>query len=66
MPKTLCKSFRLVAETVNGDETLLCVGENLLRSYLCKVEKPVWAILLEMTENWGGTEETNLISFDFY
>ena len=65
MPKTLCKSFRIVAQTEMGEKTLLSVKENILRSYHCPISEPVSAIRLEMNENWGGTDLTNLLSFDF-
>lgn len=65
MPKTLCKSFRLIAETEDGESTILSAEENLRRAYHCPISAPVKAIRLEMTENWGGTDATNLVSFDF-
>jgi len=65
VPKTLCKSFRLTAVTDKGEELLLSEDNNIKRAYHVALNKNVNAIRLEMLENWGGSDKTNLVSFDF-
>ena len=64
-PKTLCKRFRLTAVTADGEIELLCVDRNVKRAYHVPAELRVSALRLQMQENWGETDTTNLISFDF-
>ena len=64
-PKPLCKAFRLTVLTESGEEELLSVSLNRLRSYHIPLSKPVSAIRLTVLENWGDTPKTNLVSFDF-
>jgi hypothetical protein len=65
LPKTLCKAFRLTA-VVNGQEQeLLSVDCNIKRAYHLAVQAPITALRLTMTENWSGSAETELVSFDF-
>ncbi len=64
-PKTLCRSFELVATTENGDIKLLSVELNRKRSYHITVDEPITSIRLTVNENWGDTGETNVVSFDF-
>ena len=66
MPKTLCKAFSLSVVTDADERTLLTVDNNIKRAYHVAVGERVTAIRLLMTENWGGTDKTNLISFDFH
>ena len=65
MPKTLCKSFRLTAETADGELELLCTDKNIKRSYHVSVDAEVTGLRLLILDNWGDTPETNLVSFDF-
>ena len=66
LPLTLCKSFRLEADTPDGTVTLLDVQENATRAYHVEVNRPdVTALRLIPLENYGGTEETRVFSFDF-
>ncbi|MBQ8141231.1 MAG: FAD-dependent oxidoreductase [Clostridia bacterium] len=64
-PKTLCKSFTLAVTTESGEKELLAVDINRNRSYHLPISEPVSSIRLTMNENWGGTDKTALISFDF-
>lgn len=65
LPRTLCRSFRLEAVTETGREVLAEVAENARRSYDVPVGKKVTAVELTLLENYGGTENTPLFSFDF-
>lgn len=65
MPKTLCKDFVLKIVTDNEEETLLDISDNRKRAYHVQVNKTVSDISLLPKSNWGGTEKTKVISFDF-
>ncbi|MCQ2385173.1 MAG: FAD-dependent oxidoreductase [Clostridia bacterium] len=65
MPKTLCRSFTLSVRTKEGEKVLLRVDDNRRRCYHAAVEEDVLAISLVPHSNWGGTEQTPVISFDF-
>ena len=65
LPKTLCRTFILTALTENGEVELLSVKENRKRAYHCRVDAEVLGLRLRMLDNWGETESTNLVSFDF-
>lgn len=64
-PKTLCKAFQLTAVTERGEKKLLSVELNRQRAYHISVSCPITALRLTILENWGNTEKTNLVSFDF-
>lgn len=64
-PKTLCKAFRLTAIIDGQEQELLSVDCNRKRSYHIPLQSPITAIRLTMTENWSGSAETELVSFDF-
>ncbi len=66
MPTTLCKSFRLCVVADGEEQELLSHKTNIKRAYHVSVDRLVSAIRLQMTENWGGTDKTNLVSFDFH
>ncbi len=65
MPKTLCKEFRLYAVTSNGETELLNVQSNRKRAYHVTLSDSISVLRLVMTQNWGGSDQTNLVSFDF-
>ena len=66
LPLTLCKAFRLEAETADGVEVLLDVEQNALRTYHVEVGRAdITALRLIPLENYGGTGETRVFSFDF-
>ncbi len=65
VPKTLCRSFTLTAETAEGEITVLSVENNIKRSYHTSLASPIRALKLTVLANWGDTEATPVISFDF-
>ena len=66
LPLTLVKAFRLEADTPKGTEILLHITENAIRAYHVPVEREgITALRLIPLENYGGTEETRVFSFDF-
>jgi hypothetical protein len=66
MPLTLCRTFRLEADTADGTEVLLDVTDNPRRAYhLTLNRRDIIALRLILLENWGGTNQTDLFSFDF-
>ncbi len=66
MPKTLCRAFRLEANTPDGAVRLLDITDNARRAYHIPLERnDILALRLIPLENWGGTEETDVFSFDF-
>ena len=66
LPLTLCKTFRLEAETTDGTVVLLDVDHNASRAYHVEVGRDdVTAIRLIPLENYGGSGETRVFSFDF-
>ncbi len=66
VPPTLCRAFRLEADTPSGTVTLLDVTQNVRRSYHLTIQRDdILALRLIPLENWGGTDQTDLFSFDF-
>ena len=65
VPKTLAKRFKLTALSEDGETELLSEEQNIKRMYHIKPNKPVSALRLTVLENWGGSEETSIFSFDF-
>ena len=67
MPKTLCRAFTLSAEAEGEETVLLSVDNNIKRAYHLALPegKRLRKLKLTLTSNWGGTDTTNLISFDF-
>ncbi len=65
LPKTLCKAFRLSVITEGKECEILSVNLNRKRAYHIPINMPITAIRFTMSENWGNTEKTNLIAFDF-
>lgn len=65
MPTTLCRAFRLMAQTEQGEEVLLEVQTNCKRSYHVSLNRAVTALRLIPMRNWGDTEATTVVSFDF-
>lgn len=65
MPKTLCKSFKLVGE-LNGKKTeLLSVTNNRKRSYHININQEFDKLSLIPETNWGESDIVPVISFDF-
>ncbi len=65
MPKTLCREFKLTVTDADGNVSTTNVTENRTREYDIPVNKKVRSVSLAPVSNWGGTEETNVFSFDF-
>lgn len=66
VPKTLAKRFRLTAISDEGETELIAEENNIRRMYHVRPSKPVTALRLTVFDNWGGSEETAVFSFDFY
>ena len=65
LPKTLAKRYEISAITADGSNVkLLIEKENKKRNVLLKVEKEVKQICLTVFENWGGTDSTNIFTFE--
>jgi len=66
-PKTLCRAFRLTADTPAGEVTLCEVTQNKKRAYHIPLPPDLCVSSLRLTllDNWGERDSTNLISFDF-
>ena len=66
VPLTLCRSFRLEADTSDGVMVLLDVADNVNRAHHVPVHRTdILALRLIPLSNWGGTENTDVFSFDF-
>jgi hypothetical protein len=66
LPLTLVKAFRLEMDTPTGTVTLLNVAANAVRSYHIPIGRnDVTALRLIPLDNHGGTEVTQVFSFDF-
>jgi hypothetical protein len=66
LPLTLCKSFRLEADTAEGTLILLNVTDNTTRAYhLLLGRSDVTVLRLIPLENYGDRKETRVFSFDF-
>ncbi len=66
LPATLCRSFVLEAEYADGRTArLLDETDNRRRAYDVPVHAPVRRLTLIPRENWGGTAQTTVFSFDF-
>ncbi len=65
MPRSLCKNFCLYGEH-NGIRTqILSVTNNRKRSYHLNLDRVFDKLILIPLDNWGNTEKTPVISFDF-
>jgi len=65
MPKTLCKGFTLTADTKDGKIVLISEKNNIKRAYHVKTDISVSALSLTIDSNWGGSDSTSVVSFDF-
>ncbi len=61
LPLTLCKGFTLKADGV----TLFSTDNNIKRTYHIETDIEASEISLTIDSNWGDTDKTNLVSFDF-
>jgi len=65
MPKTLCKSFRLIGE-LNGNKTeILNIENNRKRAYHIDINHEFDKLTLVPLSSWGEDERVDVISFDF-
>ena len=65
MPKTLCRNFKLIGELDGVQTELLSVTDNRKRSYHLDVNQLFDKLILIPESNWGDTDTTPIISFDF-
>ncbi len=66
LPLTLCKAFRLEMDTAEGTLPLLDITANTTRAYHVPVDRDdVTTLRLIPLENYGGTDKTQVFSFDF-
>ncbi|MBR2344139.1 MAG: FAD-dependent oxidoreductase [Clostridia bacterium] len=65
VPKTLCRAYRLYADTPEGELLLLEENNNIKRAAHIERSLTVSRLRLEILGNWGETESTKLVSFDF-
>ena len=67
VPKTLCRAFALKIKTPEGEKTLLSATENIKRAHHVLIPEAldVLEISLTVLSNWGESEKTKIISFDF-
>ncbi|MBQ3867050.1 MAG: FAD-dependent oxidoreductase [Clostridia bacterium] len=65
MPATLCKEFKLLAQTGGSTREILHVDNNRRRSFHVRVDGTVERLALIPLSNWGGSESTRVFSFDF-
>ena len=65
MPATLVKSFVLEGIKNNKKETILNVENNHTRAYHVPISNGYTEISLTVLENWGGSSQSRVFSFDF-
>ena len=65
MPTTLCREFCLMGERDGKRFELLSVTDNRKRAYHIEVDQPLDALVLIPVCNWGDSDTTPVISFDF-
>ena len=65
LPKTLCRSFKLIG-SLNGEATeILSVSENRKRAYHIPLNQKFDTLTLIPLEIWSDAEKIPVISFDF-
>jgi len=65
MPKTLCKEFTFTVIDKNGEKECVNISNNRKRSYHIPINKEVQKVSLNIKANWGETDITRIISFDY-
>ena len=65
VPKTLCKEFYVEVETEDGVEQVLKIVTNRKRTHHLILKRTVKRITLVPVANWGDSDYTKVISFDF-
>lgn len=66
MPKTLVKSFEIVANTASGEKIIYQTTKNKRRNLLIPVGFETQRIALKIMENWGGSKESGVFTFELY
>ncbi|MBQ8685474.1 MAG: FAD-dependent oxidoreductase [Clostridia bacterium] len=67
LPDTLAKAFRVETVAADGKREELCrERENVKRSVLIPVDKEVRSVRLTIEENWGGTGESAVYTFELF
>ena len=65
MPKTLVKAYQIEIVDENGKTHILeKVTENKRRNIILSLAKKVFAVRLRVLENWGGSNETKVFTFE--
>ena len=65
LPKTLAKRYEVSATMEDGSRVEIFVEkENKKRNVLLKIDRKVQRISLTVFENWGGTDSTNIFTFE--
>ena len=65
MPKTLVRSFRLLAGKDGAFKELVHVDNNRKRAYHIPVNEEFDSLILIPYSTWGDADKANIISFDF-
>ncbi|MBQ6827880.1 MAG: hypothetical protein IJO46_07685 [Thermoguttaceae bacterium] len=65
MPKTLCKEFKLLGELNGKRYELLNISNNRKRSYHLNLNQSFDKLILIPVSNWGDSDHTPIVSFDF-
>ncbi|MBR5586840.1 MAG: FAD-dependent oxidoreductase, partial [Clostridia bacterium] len=65
LPKTLCKSFKLIGECEGKKVEILNVTDNRKRAYHIELSGEFDKLSLVPTESWGEDNTIPVISFDF-
>lgn len=65
MPKTLCRSFRLVGKCDGKTYTLLDVTDNRKRAWHLRLNRKFDELILVPLSSWGNEDYIRVISFDF-
>lgn len=65
MPVTLAKSFSVTLTYANGTERVIYSdNENKKRNLIIPVKETLTKLTLTVFENWGGTNKTNIFTFE--
>lgn len=66
VPHSLCKSFTVeITDKCGNTEKICSKDKNILRCVNIPVNREVASVSLTVQENWGGSDTTNVYSFDF-
>ncbi len=65
VPLTLCKEFTVIGKLGKQEYVIIHERNNLKRSYDIKIDRQLDELTLIPQSNWGETDATTVISFDF-